>query len=76
MGIWGTNFIPDGFANFCFKKSFIPKLSFFQFIDACGNGYMRNIVTTSLFMTLVIVELTRMVTKTMFSLHQRKEPVT
>ena len=24
----GTNFIPDGFANFCFKKSFIPKLPF------------------------------------------------
>ena len=26
---------------------------FFYSIDACGNGYLRNIVTTSLFMTLV-----------------------
>ena len=49
----GTNFIPDGFADFCFKKSFIPKLPFFYFIDVCGNGYLWNIVTTSLFMTLV-----------------------
>ena len=49
----GTNFIPDGFADFCFKKSFIPKLQFFYFIDVCGNGYLWNIVTTSLFMTLV-----------------------
>ena len=37
--VWGTNFIPDGFANFCFKKSFIPKLQLFYSIDACGNGY-------------------------------------
>ena len=36
----GTNFIPDGFADFCLKKSFIPKLPFFYFIDACGNGYL------------------------------------
>ena len=39
----------------CFKKSFIPKLQIFCSIDACGNGYFRNIVTTSLFMTLAQV---------------------
>ena len=33
--------------------SFIPKAIFFYFIEACGNGFLRNIVTTSLFMTLV-----------------------
>ena len=51
----GTNFIPDGFANFCFKKSFIPKLLFFYSIGACRNGYLRNIVTTFLFMTLLLL---------------------
>ena len=39
--------------NFALKKSFIPKVPFFYSIDVCGNGYLRNIVTTSLFMTLV-----------------------
>ena len=43
-----TNFIPDGFANFCFKKSFIPKLPFFYCIDTCGNGISENFVTTSI----------------------------
>ena len=28
---------------------------FFYSIDACGNGYLRNIVTTYLFMTLLLL---------------------
>ena len=41
--VWGANFIPDDFANFCLKKRvFFPKLSFFYPIDACENGYLRN----------------------------------
>ena len=47
--VWGTSFIPDGFEKFCFRKSF----TIFFSIDVCGNGYLRNIVTTSLFMTLI-----------------------
>ena len=31
----GMGNIPDGFANFCFKKSFIPKLQFLYSIDTC-----------------------------------------
>ena len=29
------------------------KLQFFYSIDVCGNGFFQNIVTTSLFMTLL-----------------------
>ena len=33
--VWGRNFNPDGFAYFCFKKSFIPKLPFFYSVCRC-----------------------------------------
>ena len=46
-------FYPEGFANFALEKSFIPKLLFFYTIEVCENGYSQNIVTTSLFMTLI-----------------------
>ena len=46
-------FYPEGFANFALEKSFIPKLVFFYTIEVCENGYSQNIVTTSLFMTLL-----------------------
>ena len=46
-------FYPEGFANFALEKSFFPKLLFFYIFEVCENGYSQNIVTTSLFMTLV-----------------------
>ena len=50
---WGTNFIPMVLQIFALKKVLFLYHHFFYSIDACRNGYLRNIVTTSLFMTLV-----------------------
>ena len=41
------------------KVLFLP---FFYSIDVCGNGYLENIVTTCLFMTLVLLEIIRICT--------------
>ena len=52
--VWGTNFIPDDSADFGFKIFFIPKTTILLlYIYVCGNGFFQNIVTTSLFMTLL-----------------------
>ena len=48
-------FYPEGFANLALEKSFIPKFLFFYTIEVCENGYSQNIVTTSLFMTLLLI---------------------
>ena len=43
-------FYPEGLVDFALEKSFIPKLPFFftTYIDVCKNGYLQNIVPTSL----------------------------
>ena len=38
---------------FAIKKVLFLNYPYFYSIDVCGNGYLKNIVTTSLFMTLV-----------------------
>ena len=45
----------EGFANFGYFYRVLPKSTFFYTVEVCGNGYWRNGVTTSLFMTLVLV---------------------
>ena len=44
----------EGFANFGYFYRVLPKSHFFYTVEVCGNGYWRNGVTTSLFMTLVL----------------------
>ena len=46
-------FYPEGFANFGYFYGFLLKSHFFYTSDVGRNGYWRNIVTTSLFMTLL-----------------------
>ena len=41
-------FYPEGLVDFALEKSFIPKLQSFYYIDVCRNGYLQNIVPTSL----------------------------
>ena len=41
-------FYPEGLVDYALEKSFIPKLPFFYYIDGCRNGYLQNIVPTSL----------------------------
>ena len=41
------------FFKFLLKKVLFLNYHFVNSIEACGNGYLRNIVTTSLFMTLL-----------------------
>ena len=41
----------EGFANFGYFYRVLPKSHFFYTVEVCGNGYWRNGVTTSLFMT-------------------------
>ena len=53
--VWGTMFYPEGFANFGYFYGFLLKSHFFYTLDVGRNGYWRNIVTTSLFMTLVLL---------------------
>ena len=48
------NVYPEGFANFGYFYGFLIKSHSFYTLDMCGNGYWRNIVTTSLFMTLLL----------------------
>ena len=43
----------EGFANFGYFYRVLPKSNFFYTVEVCGNGYWRNGVTTSLFMTLM-----------------------
>ena len=55
--VWGINFITEGFADFCSKKVLLLTCNYFYYIDVYENGFFRNIVPTSSFITLILQQL-------------------